>query len=559
MNKTADLIFLSENIFTATKQHCLISGGVAIAENKILLVASADEVLKLADEHTEIFECGNNLITPGLCDSHTHLQMGCLHNCEADLSFGESAEECAKLMYDFYIEHKDDYGENEWIRGYTWYMAYWEDKTPPHKKILDKYFPDRPVLLFDSDCHSVWVNSKALEVCGIDDDVQCYEYGDFIRDENGELTGHLVEEAMIACVPQAFDIPKEKEADLLKKLSKDLSSYGITSVVDLRPLFGHEQGNLDLYQSLCSDGELNFRINFASDLLGGADLAAGYRSYFCNKEAPIYYAGVKGFMDGIVTTHTAMMIEPYTDDPTADCTYTLMDLNAGEEAIKKYQKEGYNIHVHAVGDNAIRRLLDIYEAAIKENGKTDSRLSIEHMDLTSPADWKRLGELDIISSVQPPHITLVDSLDYDEYIPVVGQERSKYLWSFKSFADNGSVLAFGTDFPVVQPDSAAVIHRAVTRKFSDGKPVSGWNPEQKLSLLDSLRAYTWGGAYKLGKEDVLGSLQSDMLADLVVWDCNLFDLEDDELLNAKVDFTVFNGQIVYQNDNNTITQNTINK
>ena len=107
---------------------------------------------------------------------------------------------------------------------------------------MDKYFPDRPVLLFDSDCHSVWVNSKALEVCGIDDDVQCYEYGDFIRDENGELTGHLVEEAMIACVPQAFDIPKEKEADFLKKLSKDLSSYGITSVVDLRCL---------LYTSRC--------------------------------------------------------------------------------------------------------------------------------------------------------------------------------------------------------------------------------------------------------------------------------------------------------------------
>ena len=170
------------------------------------------------------------------------------------------------------------------------------------------------------------------------------------------------------------------------------------------------------------------------------------------------------------------MLEPYTNRPEASLEYQLSDTKAAAELGKHYQGQGYPIHIHAGGDGAVRRGIDQYAAAIDENGQTGARLSIEHMDLTSPEDWARLGEYDIISSVQPPHITLSPSLAEDEYIPTVGEERARSLWALKSLQENGSVLAFGTDFPVVTPDPRIGIHRAVTRRFPDGLPEQGWNP-----------------------------------------------------------------------------------
>ena len=189
--------------------------------------------------------------------------------------------------------------------------------------------------------------------------------------------------------------------------------------------------------------------------------------------------------------------------------------------------------------------LDMYEKAIKSNGKTKSRLSVEHLDLTDPADQKRLGKLGVIASVQPPHITLSDSLETNDYPPAIGKERCKNLWAYKTFADNGVVLAFGTDYPVVYDSPMVTLYRAVTRKFPDGKPENGWNPEQRLSIADAIIAYTLGGAKKFGKEDVLGTIRVGKLADIVVVDKNLLKIPADEIPDTKVVFTMVDGRVVY--------------
>lgn len=209
--KRADIILLSENIFTASTLG-MISGGVAIAGNKIELVGSKEEVLALADENTVIRDFGKQLITPGICDSHVHMFGGCYLTAGPNLAGLSSAEECAKTLYEFYKENEADYADDEWVSACGFMICGWDDPTPPTKETLDKYFPDRPVYIYDSDLHAGWVNSKAIEIVGIPADAPDTRFGRYGRDENGHITGYLVEDVQNDFVKLAFNIPYAKRA-----------------------------------------------------------------------------------------------------------------------------------------------------------------------------------------------------------------------------------------------------------------------------------------------------------------------------------------------------------
>lgn len=541
----ADKVLLSTNIFTADSKEP-ISGGVAVSGYYIIAVGSREEMEQYIGENTEVYDFGDQLLLPGFCDAHVHLMMGCMATAYPDLGQSKDAEDCARILREHYDSDPGFYTEGEWVLGFNWYHTRWADKQLPTKEVLDRYFPDRPVFLMNADCHGAWVNSKALEICGVNKDTPEVPYGYIHRDANGEPTGYLEEMATKLCIEKAYDLPDAKEKMLLRKVNEFFSHYGITSVGDMQYILGANVGKVSVYREMADQDALDFRINFANGLFDDLKTILALRSQFSNKEDLVYYNGLKEFVDGIISTHTSIMLEPYTDLPDAPTYYELMDLAEAERRIVFYQGLGINVQLHATGDGAVRESLNMYEKAVRTNGKTRARLSVEHLDLTNPADYSRLGELGIIASVQPPHITLSDSLETNDYPPVIGPERSKQMWSYKSFADHGAVLAFGTDYPVVYDSPMISLHRAVTRKFPDGKPEDGWNPEQRLSIEDSLIAYTLGGAKKFGKEDVVGTISVGKLADMVVVDKNLLQIDPDEILDAKVVFTMVDGRVVYR-------------
>ena len=540
-----DMILLSENIFTAGSLG-MVSGGVAIADNKILCIGSKEEVLALADEDTDVRDFGTKLITPGICDSHVHLFAGAYMMSAPYVGGYSSAEECAKSLYEYYQAHEDEYEEGEWLSSCGFVIAEWDDPKPPTKEILDQYFPERPVYIYDSDLHAAWVNSKALELAGLAPDTPDPRFGRFERDEQGHITGYLVEEAQNPVVRLAFNIPYAKERKLMDEKSDDICKYGVTSLIDMRALNNYNMGNLDVIKDMADEGALKFRYNYATCLTGTIEEALEHTGKYGDPEQMIYYSGVKEFVDGIVVAHTGLLLDPYTDDADADYNFWATDLEYDAQRVKEYHKNGINLQFHAVGDGAVRKTIEMYEDAIAENGETASRMSIEHLDMSSPKDWARMSKAGIICSVQPQHLALFPTYEDEQYADCVGPVRTKSLWAFKSMLDNGIHLAFGTDFPVVSYDPRISLHRAVTRTFPDGQPASGWNPEQKLTLWDALYAYTWGGAYKAGKEAVLGSLENGKLADIAVWDCNLFEIPVDDILKCNVELTVCDGRIVYE-------------
>ena len=541
----ADKILLSDAMFDAVADQPQ-PGGVAIKGNKIIAAGSKEEVLQYQGAETKITDYGEHMLMPGFCDSHIHLLLGSMFACEVDLSSAKSEEECAKMLYDFYKAEEDTYEDGEWVLGFSWYHLWWDNPQKPTRKTLDKYFPDRPVFLLNADAHAAWVNSKALEIAGADKNFPDVPYGTINRFEDGEPTGFLEELAMDICLKYAYKLPYKKEWQLLKNALPIFNSRGVTSVNDMQYFFGTNMGRLDVYQDMAKSGELTMRINFANGLLDDLDETRKLRQTFGDPEGLVYHNGVKEFIDGIVTTYTAVILEPYCDKPEAPLSFELMDLEKAAKNIKILQKEGMNVHLHATGDGAVRKAKEFYAAAIAENGQTNSRLSIEHLDMTKDEDLAELGKLGVIASVQPRHLALTDSLETSDYLPVVGEERAKHLWAYHSMEEAGMPLAFGTDYPIVSVDPLLGLYRAVTRIYPDGKPEGGWNPEQRISLSNALKAYTAGGAYMCGKEDVLGTLEAGKLADITVIEKNLFAVPAEEMLDCKVLMTMVNGEEVYQ-------------
>lgn len=533
----ADKVLLSTNIFTGIDD-VIISGGIAIKENKIM---SVGDIKDLIGEDTLVYNLEDRLITAGFCDSHVHLTLGCMLLNEADLSECKSQEECAKKLYDFYCSHKDRYSDNDWILGFSWYNFWWDNNEYPNKKVLDKYFPDKPVFLLNADGHGAWVNSYALELAGVDNDTINPPYGIISRDENREATGYLDEAAMSLCINSAFSICEEKEKELYEKYINVYSKSGLTSINDMQYFFGINMGNKNVFEVLNKEGKLPVRINFATGLFGEIEKFKTLKEKY--NSGKIFYNGTKEFIDGLIITHTAYMNNPYTDDENADYLKHAVDLEQLKKRIEEVQGLGINIQLHATGDKAVKFALDSYKEAIGKNGFNDSRLSIEHIDILSPDDLYKFGECNIVASIQPQHMALTASYEGCPYPNAVGKERERYLWAYNSIKKNGGVLAFGTDYPTAGINPLMTIYRAVTRLFDDNSPDGGWNPEEKLTLFDAVRAYTYGGAYKTGREGELGTIEKGKLADFTIFDENIFEVTFEDIPKVKIYGTMCDGDM----------------
>ncbi|MEK4026993.1 amidohydrolase [Pseudobacillus sp. FSL P4-0506] len=531
----ADIVLKGNAIFTGVNDEP-VSGAVIIKDNRISDICSKEKSKDYIGSDTKVYSFDDELIMPGFHDFHLHLFLGSLYADSVSLIDAKSELEAAIKVKEF----ADQRPEDPWVFGFRWYHVHWDNHTLPSRQTLDELIPDRPVFLVNEEGHGVWLNTRAMQMLGIDRHTAEPAFGKIFKDETGEPTGVLYETA-ISLAQAAFQLPKEKEKRLLERFLRKAASFGITSVSDMLPLTGYELGDIHLYKQFEEEEKLTARINFLTVLNGKLDYAKQVRQLF--NSSKLKFSGLKQFLDGVPATYTALLLENYTDFPTKGEPFL------PPETIKSWvteaDREGFRIRLHACGDGAVRLGLDIYEEAMKANGSRDARHTIEHIEVIDPADIPRFSELGVMASMQPEHMN-TEEFANNVYLSRLGEERSKRTWPIKSLQDSGAKLAFGSDYPIVEINPLPGIYRAVTRVNDSGEPNGGWNPEEKIQLADAIRCYTSGSAYGVFAEDELGTLEKGKLADIAVLDRNLFNLPAKEILRAKVKLTIMDGAVVYE-------------
>lgn len=535
----ADLILSSSAVFDSI-QPLPFAGYIAIKGNKIVKVGQGKASSELVGENTKEFDCGQNMIMAGFHDSHTHLLMAGMYGIYVNLADARSEEEAARMTWEFASGSQD---QKSWVIGFGWYHVFWDNLQLPCRQSLDHYFSNRPVCLINAEAHGAWVNTEALRIAGISKDTPDPFGGKIQRDENGEPTGFLYESAVGLVGKYAFQLDPEQEKRIIRSFLKDAARYGITSVNDVQPYFHGNMGDLGAYSEMDRSGELTVRIHAAPDLLGDLDLVEEWQKKYTSDKLKIDM--LKQFLDGVCTTHTALVLEEYADEP-GNTGIALTDTEAIRQAIPEAHRRGFSVKLHSCGDKSARMALDYYEDAQRRYGKNQCRHAIEHIEMLAEEDLPRFKELGVVPSVQPEHIALTQKFDENPYPVVLGEERAGRTWPLKNLYDTVGFLAIGSDCPVVSNNPFLEIYRGVTRLHNDGKPEGGWNPSQKLSIFEVLCSYTYGSAYGVRREAELGTLEEGKFADLVVLDRNLFEIASADILNTEVKMTVMDGQIVYQ-------------
>ena len=538
--KKADLLLTGNAIFDAVADKPA-SGFVAVSGNRIIGVGKPGNEAEFIDESTKVIDMQDKLIMPGFHDSHVHFVLAGMYRIYANLADAKSEDEACEILKDFVAKNPPD---SEWVLGFSWYHVFWDNKKLPTKASLDKYFPDTPVFLLNAEAHGGWVNSKALEIAGVTKDTPDPFGGNFERDEFGEPTGFLNESAIGFVTKYAYAMTEEQEIRYIREFLKQAAPIGITSINDVMPYFHGNIGSVPTYAKVEELGELTVRVNAAPNLLGDLDEVCRWRDLYTSEKITVHL--LKQFLDGVAPTHTALMLEDYSDAP-GEKGISLSDLEVIKKAVPEAHKRGLSVKLHSCGDASARLALDYFENAINMYGKNECRHAIEHLEVVHPDDIPRVGELGIIPSMQPEHLALTQTFAESPYPVVLGPERSKTTWPNKSLLDSAGVIAIGSDCPVVDNNPFLEIFRAVERVHNDGEPKGGWNPEQKLTMAEALRGYTYGSAYGARRENDLGTLEAGKLADIVVIDRNLFEISKPfEILDAKVIMTIMDGKIIFE-------------
>lgn len=531
----ADLVIVNGKIWTVDQDNPQAEA-VAVWKGKILEVGPDREIQKLVGSQTEVIDVGGKLVLPGFCDSHTHFVDGGFHLMGVKLKNAQSEEEFGRLL----AEKSKQLPPGAWITGGNWDHDKWPGGNLPTAELIDQYVPDRPVFVSRYDGHMSAANSLALEMAGITAQTPDPAGGIIVRHpQTGKPTGVLRETAarLVSRI-----IPPPKREEIKKAVQKALEharEHGFTTIhqVDMTPT------NLEIYQELLEEGELTSRMyGFIAISQRRRLIELGIHRNFNHKNW-IAVGGVKAFLDGSLGSSTALFFEPYKQDPSTSGIF-VVDPDKLKKQMMEADRAGLQLAVHSIGDRSNSELLDMFEQIIEENGTRDRRLRIEHAQHLRPEDFKRFDQLDVIASVQPYHA--IDDARFAE--KRIGKERCKTTYAFHSFLENDVMMAFGSDWTVAPLDALWGIYAAVTRRPLDGSHPEGWFPEQKISVEQAVKAYTYNPAYASFQEDIKGTLSPGKLADMVVLSQDIFTIPPEEIKDTEVLYTITNGQIVYQKE-----------
>jgi hypothetical protein len=538
----ADLILTRGRVWTADAARQWAEA-VAVLGERIALVGSSAEVERLRGPQTEVLDLAGRLVLPGFNDGHIHLMGGALSLEQVELIEETSLPAVQERIKAF----ARSYPDRPWVLGRGWLYGSFPGGLPT-KEQLDAVVPDRPAYMECYDGHSAWANSRALALAGITKATPDPPNGVIVRDPGtGEPTGALKEDAT-ALVASKIPIPdREARYQLLLRALQQLSSQGITSVQDANTSETTLTELMGLLDRARREGRLAVRVSACAgispeDAEPGIAEAMRLRSAYDDRLLRV--AAVKGFVDGVIESKTAAVIEPYPDGGTGLANWTAEKLNA---AVLAADELGLQVWLHAIGDRGVRMALDAHEAAQRANGRADRRGRIEHIETIATADYPRFEALGVIASMQPLHANPDQNL-LEVWARNAGRDRASRGFGWAGIERAGARLVFGSDWPVVTSDVFRGLYCAVTRKTREGLPAGGWEPDQAVSLEHALRHYTIDAAYASFEESEKGSIVAGKLADLVVLSTNLFAASPEAILKTRVDLTVMGGRVVHRAD-----------
>ncbi len=525
---TSDLILHGGRVWTGDASRPF-AAAVAVRGGRIVAVGSDDEILRLRRADMRVVDLGGRLVVPGFIDSHVHIESGGEELLAPDLRSARSEEEFARRVGEFAATLPP----GTWITSGAWDHENWPGGVEPTRAVLDRFTPRHPVLISRLDGHMAIANTLALDAAGITRTTPDPPGGTVVRDPaTGEATGLLKDTAMQLVSRHVPPPSTAQRAELVRAALRHAASLGVTGLHDMG-------GRDDIYRELESRGELTARVTVYRPIsrLSGPAAADG--------SAMVRTLGYKAFADGSLGSSTALFFEPYLGDPD-NRGLALADLAPGgdlERQVHAADRRDEQLAIHAIGDRAIRELLDIY-GRVGGDDTRSRRFRIEHAQHIHRDDIERFAELGVVASMQPYHA--IDDGRWAE--KRIDRERLETSYAFRDLIDAGAPLAFGSDWPVAPLSPIEGIAAAVTRATLDGKRPGGWFPRQKISVEEALRAYTAGSAYAGFADDDVGRIAPGMLADLVVLDRDVLSIDAGEIVEVGVVMTVVGGRLVYSAD-----------
>ena len=503
---------------------------VAVDGAHIAAVGSSAEVCKLAGAGTRVIDAHGAMVVPGFTDAHVHFIEGGFALQSVKLRDAKTKDEFVRRI----AAYAKTLPAGTWILNGDWDHENWGGELPT-RQWIDAVTPHNPVWINRLDGHMNLANTAALKAAGVTRAVKDVDGGTIVRDASGEPTGIFKDNAM-GVVERVVPSPSAELVDrALRAAMQHVNEQGVVAVHHMGGW-----GDLAAFERAHKAGALTTRIYASVPLASWKRLVDTVKARVHGDEW-VRIGGLKGFVDGSIGSHTAAMLEPFTDAPND------RGLMVNTEAdvyhwTSEADKAGLQVLVHAIGDRAIRTQLDIFERVARENGPRDRRFRIEHAQHIAPSDMARFGRLGVIPSMQPYH-----AIDDGRWVDkVIGPERAKGTYAFKSLLVSKARLAFGSDWYVAPPTPLMGIYAAVTRRTLDEKRPGGWVPEQKIAVEDALRAYTSGGAYAGFSEGTRGILKKGMLADLTMIDRDLTRIAPETIRDARIVRTIVNGKVVYE-------------
>jgi len=530
----ADLVIRNAKIWTVDKNRPTAQA-VAVLADRIVAVGSNDDVKAWQGAQTRVIDAAGKLLLPGFNDSHVHFIDGGLALDSLQLNDATSAAEFTHRI----AERAKVTPKGDWITSGDWDETKWTPARLPTKELIDPATPDTPVFASRYDGHMALANSVTLRLAGITAKTPDPPGGVIVRDAQGNPTGALKDAAMDYVFKVAPPLSHERRLKAARRALAHAASLGVTSVQHMNP----EYADIAVYNELLERGELTTRIYAAPLITNGADdqVKIGIRHAF---GGPFLRIGaIKAYADGSLGSATAYFFEPFSNQP--DNHGLLSDemhpVSLMRDRMMRADAAGLQICTHAIGDQGISIILDLYSEIVKVHGERDRRFRIEHAQHMAAKDFDRFAQLHVIASVQPYH-AIDDGRWAEERI---GHDRASRTYAFRTFLNHGVRLAFGTDWNVAPLNPMLGVYAAVTRATLDGKNPNGWFPEQKLTVAEAVEAYTLGSAYAEFQENEKGSIAPGKLADMVLLSDDIFAIDPAKIRDVKIVTTIVGGKSVW--------------
>jgi len=530
---SADLIITNAKIWTVDKSNPTAQA-VAVLGDRIVAVGSNSDVDTWRGPKTRVIDAEAKLLLPGFNDAHVHFVSGGLALDAVQLNDASSAEEFVHRI----SERAKRTPKGEWLVGGDWDETKWTPARLPAKELIDPVTPETPVFVSRYDGHMSLANSLALRLAGVTAKTPDPPGGVIVRDAGGKPTGALKDAAMHLVNKVIPPLSHDQRLKAVKRALAHAASVGVTSVQNMNP----DYEDIAAYSELLEKGELTARI-YAAPLITQVDdqTKIGIRHAF---GGPFLRIGaLKAFADGSLGSATAYFFQPFDDLPSNHGILSdeMHPVSLMRDRMMKADADGLQLCTHAIGDQGISMILDIYSEITRAHGEADRRFRIEHAQHMAAKDFDRFVQLQVVASVQPYHA--IDDGRWAE--KRIGHDRASRTYPFRTFLNRGVRLAFGTDWDVAPLNPIFTVYAAVTRATLDGKNPNGWFPEQKLTVPETIEAYTMGSAYAEFQESEKGSITPGKLADMVLLSDDILSIAAEKIRDVKVLKTIVGGKIVW--------------